>query len=35
MNKLNDYMTSNFEMKTFNHMPLRALPDVYTETINR
>ena len=35
MTKLSDYMKGNFDMKTFNHMPLQALPEVYTETINR
>ena len=35
MTKLSDYMSNNFDMKTFNHMPLQALPEVYTETINR
>ena len=33
MTKLSDYMESNFDMKTFNHMPLQAIPEVHTESI--
>ena len=33
MTKLSDYMENNFDMKTFNHMPLQAIPEVYTESI--
>ena len=33
MTKLSDYMKSNFDMKTFTHMPLQALSEVYTESI--
>ena len=33
MTKLSDYMKGNFDMKTFNHMPLQAIPEVYTESI--
>ena len=33
MNKLNNYMTSHFDMKTFNHMPLQTIPEVYTQSI--
>jgi len=32
-NKLNEYMTSHFDMKTFNHMPLQTIPEVYTQSI--
>jgi hypothetical protein len=33
MTKLSDYMKNNFDMKTFNHMPLQAIPEVHTESI--
>ena len=32
-NKLNEYMTSHFDMKTFNHMPLQTIPEVHTQSI--
>ncbi len=34
-NKLNEYMTSHFDMKTFNHMPLQTIPEVYTTKYQR
>ena len=33
MTKLSDYMKSNFDMKTFNHMPLQAISEVHTQSI--
>jgi len=33
MNKLNEYMKSNYVMKKFNHIPVDKQPELFTETI--